>query len=110
MTKALLIDVNYCTGCHTCEVACQNEHGFEPDRLGIEVRQVGPFVLNEEETRYQYDFFPYPTAFCDGCGRRVAKGKRPSCVQHCQAGCMQYGDVEELAPAIKGHKQLLITL
>ena len=26
--EGLLIDYEFCTGCHTCEIACQMEHGF----------------------------------------------------------------------------------
>ena len=38
-----------------------------------------------------------PTDQCDLCADRVEKGKLPTCVKHCQAGCMQYGSVEELS-------------
>ena len=34
---------------------------------------------------------------CDLCAERTAKGKKPTCVKHCQAFCMEYGPVEELA-------------
>ena len=26
--NGLLIDYNFCTGCHSCEMACKVEHGF----------------------------------------------------------------------------------
>jgi Fe-S-cluster-containing dehydrogenase component len=29
--KGLLIDYHYCTGCHSCEVAYQQKHGFLKD-------------------------------------------------------------------------------
>lgn len=102
MTKGLLIDYNYCTGCHTCEVACQMEHQLPPDRFGIELKQIGPDQIDDRT--WQYDFFPVPTDRCDLCADRVAKGKLPSCVKHCQAGCMYCGDVEDLAGKIKGPK------
>ena len=31
------------------------------------------------------------------CADRVAAGKLPMCVQHCQAWCLYHGEVEELA-------------
>ena len=34
---------------------------------------------------------------CDLCAGRVAKGKKPTCVKHCQSLCMEYGPVDELA-------------
>ena len=33
----MMIDVHYCTGCHTCEVACQQENGFSAEEFGIKV-------------------------------------------------------------------------
>jgi anaerobic dimethyl sulfoxide reductase subunit B (iron-sulfur subunit) len=108
MAKALLINYEYCTGCHTCEVACQKEHGYPPEKLGCELRKIGPTQVNEK--KWQYDFFPVPTVFCDGCGRRVSKGKRPSCVQHCQTGCMVFGDAADIIKEAQGHKNVLFTL
>ena len=36
--KGLLIAYDYCTGCHTCEVACKQEHGYPAGRWGIMVK------------------------------------------------------------------------
>lgn len=38
-----------------------------------------------------------PTSLCDLCADRVAEGRLPKCVHHCQAGIMEYGTVEEMA-------------
>jgi anaerobic dimethyl sulfoxide reductase subunit B (iron-sulfur subunit) len=105
MQSALLIDYNYCTGCHTCEVACQKEHGLAPDQFGIKLNQIGPDQVSER--KWQYDFFPSPTERCDLCAERVAVGRLPSCVKHCQAGCMEYGAVEELARKMTSKKMVL---
>ena len=35
----LLINYDYCTGCHSCEVACQQEHDFPEDKCGIKVTE-----------------------------------------------------------------------
>ena len=42
MRQMLAIDYEYCSGCHTCEIACQQEHGLAPDKFGIELKQIGP--------------------------------------------------------------------
>ncbi len=110
MTKALLVDYAWCTGCHACEVACQNENGFPAEKLGIEVKKIGPYPLNTSEKKWQYDFFVAPTAFCNGCARRMSKGKRPSCVQHCQTACIEVGELSELLPKADGPKKVLFTL
>ena len=37
--KGLLIHYDYCTGCHSCEVACQQEHDFPAGKCGIRVTE-----------------------------------------------------------------------
>ena len=39
-----------------------------------------------------------------GLNGRVAKGKMPMCVQHCQAQCMDFGPIDEMAEKAKSHK------
>ena len=92
MRKYLAVDYEFCTGCHTCEIACQQEHGLAPDRFGIKLTQIGPDQLDER--RWQYEFVPVPTDRCDRCARRQAAGKAPTCVQHCQAGCLYCGTLD----------------
>ena len=59
--------------------------------------------------RWQYVFVPVPTDRCDRCARRQAAGKAPTCVQHCQAGCLYCGTLEELAEKIDlGKKKLAL--
>ena len=110
MTKALLIDYNYCIGCHTCEVACQAEHGYEATKMGIKIMQIGPFALDPQEKKWQYEFVPLVNDFCDGCADRVARGKKPTCVHHCETACLKYGDWNELAAEARPKKNVLITL
>lgn len=105
--NALLIDYNYCTGCHTCTIACQMEKGLPDDKNGLIIQQIGPFVVEGE--KWEYDYLPSPTDFCDLCASRTAKGKIPNCVQHCQAACMDWGPLEELAKKVTTAKQVLFS-
>ena len=74
--RGIIIQYDFCTGCHACEVACKKERG-----LG----------------RWDYFFLPAPTDLCNLCEERVEAGKLPACVHNCQAKVMEYGDVEQLA-------------
>ncbi len=47
--------------------------------------------------KWQLSYVPVPTDQCDLCASRTAAGKQPSCVHNCQADCMRYGTLEELA-------------
>jgi anaerobic dimethyl sulfoxide reductase subunit B (iron-sulfur subunit) len=91
----ILIDYEYCTGCHTCEMSCQVEHGLPIGRNGILVQEIGPWQI--EGDTWQYDYVPVLTDECTLCADRLAKGKQPTCVIHCQAAVMTYGPVSELA-------------
>jgi Fe-S-cluster-containing dehydrogenase component len=91
--KGLLISYDYCTGCHTCEVACKQEHGYPAGRWGIMVKD----CTRETADKVQVDFLPFPTDLCDLCARRTGAGEKPACVKHCMSACMSYGEVSELA-------------
>lgn len=97
--KGLLIDYEFCTGCHTCEVACQMEKGLPEDRWGIKLSQIGPWKLGEDD--YEFTWLPFPTKLCDLCAERVAAGKQPTCVKHCLAQVIRYGEVADFDAALQ---------
>ena len=107
MRKMIAVDYEFCTGCHTCEIACQQEHGLEPDQFGIKLTQIGPDQITER--KWQYEFVPVPTDRCDRCAARQREGKVPSCVHHFQAGFLYYGTLEELGAKIDKRKVALFT-
>ena len=102
----LLIDYDYCSGCHSCEVACRQALDLGAGQFGIKVLQDGPREL--PDNKWEYNFLPMPTSLCDLCASRTAEGKPPSCVMHCPAHCMYFGEVEELAAKVaeKTHRVL----
>ena len=103
--KGILINYEYCTGCHSCEVACRNELGLTHGEYGIKLTEVGPYKYETDinaETPYEWVYNPTITKACDMCAKRTAMGKMPSCVQTCQAWCMYYGEVEDLAKKMDG--------
>lgn len=97
--KALLIDYEFCTGCHSCETACKMELGLPLGQYGIKIAEDGPRKL--ENGKWELNYIPIPTSLCDLCEKRVGEGKLPTCVHHCQAGCMHYGTVDEMSALMK---------
>ena len=102
--KGILINYDYCTGCHSCEVACKKVLELPKGEFGIKLTQVGPYPYDGKtgSERWEYTYLPVVTRACDMCEGRVAKGKIPMCVQHCQAWCMYYGEVEDLVKKMDG--------
>lgn len=104
----LLVDYNYCSGCRTCEMACQQEHGYDPSRQGLTLTTIGPTPL--PGGKWQLDNLPLHTPYCNHCASRIAKGKQPACVHHCQAGCITFGEVGNLVKEMTREKMVLYTL
>lgn len=94
----LLINNEYCTGCHSCEVACRHHLGLGEGEWGIKLTETGPWKYEEGDKagQWEWTWTPIITKACDMCEDRVAKGKMPACVQHCQGWCMYSGEVSDL--------------
>lgn len=95
--QGLFIDYHYCTGCHTCEVACQQENQFEAGQYGITVTE---HVLKNRKG-LSIDYVPFVTDLCNLCVQRTTQGKKPACVKHCLAACISFGTIDELAAEAK---------
>lgn len=90
---ALVIDYKYCTGCHTCEIACRNEKGIPREEWGIKLTEVGPEKIGD---KWYWNYVPVPSDLCDLCADRVEEGKKPACAHHCLAQCMYVVPLEEV--------------
>lgn len=96
--NGLLIDYKYCTGCHSCEVACKNHLGLLVGKWGIKLTEVGPFVVEAgTPDKFEWIYMPVPTKLCDMCVDETAKGNLPLCAHHCLGGCIEFGPIDELA-------------
>ena len=94
MANGLFINYEYCTGCHTCEVACKKALKLPEGQWGIKLMQDGP--RKNRNGDWDYTYLPPPTLLCNLCAERVSEGRLPSCVHHCQSGIMEFGPLEEL--------------
>ena len=105
LVKGILVNYEYCTGCHSCEVACRNARGLAAGEFGIKLAEVGPYRYEtpiDADTPYEWVYNPTLTKACDLCAERTAAGKMPACVQACQAWCLYHGEVEELVRKMDG--------
>ena len=102
----LFINYEYCTGCHSCEVACKKHHGLPKGQFGIHVLQDGP--RKDVNGKWEYTYIPYPTHLCNLCADRVMEGRLPTCVHHCQAGVMEFGPYDELVKLLPDQPKSVI--
>ena len=105
--KGILINNEYCTGCHSCEVACKKYLELPEGKYGIKLSETGPFEYTDDESvrpadRWEWTYTPIVTKACNLCADRTAKGKMPMCVQHCQAWCMYFGELDDLIKRMDG--------
>lgn len=82
--NGILVDYQYCTGCYSCEVACQAEHELPLEQWGVKVMQNGPWPIREADgtptDRFVYDFIPSFTRICDLCAAaRPRESFRAAC-------------------------------
>ena len=91
--NALYIDFEFCSGCHSCEIACRTHLGLPKDQYGIKMLEDRPY--QHADGSWHWDYIAYPTELCDLCEDRLAAGKLPSCVQCCQAKVLELGTLEE---------------
>lgn len=92
MQYALLVDYEYCTGCHSCEIACNQEYNRPLGMSGIKVFE----TTMEQGDNYRINYMPVRTDLCTFCTGRIKKGKKPACVQHCLSGCLEIVDKKEI--------------
>jgi Fe-S-cluster-containing dehydrogenase component len=81
------------------------ENDLPAEQFGIKIAQIGPWQYGEKQ--WQYSYMPIITEQCNFCGGRIAQGKLPSCVQHCQANCIKFMDAQQAAEAIKNNGRLM---
>ena len=80
MTKGILINYDYCTGCHSCEVACKKELGLPKGEFGIKLTETGPYEYSGKEgsspkERWEWTWLPVVTKACDMCAERTGVGQ-----------------------------------
>lgn len=113
MAKGILIDYEWCSGCHSCEMACAVEttHAhFPAGHCGLKIHEEGIYQIDTDT--WTDINLPVFTDLCDLCAARRAEGaQEPTCVKHCQAQVLTYGDIEDLAKKLaEKPKQVLYCL
>jgi len=107
-----------CMGCHSCEVACKQEHelGVGPRLVRVledspdfkpvychhcanaPCREACPFGA------MQFDDDQDLAVKCDLCIDRLEQGQAPACVSVCATGCIFWGDTRQLSERLAAQR------
>ncbi len=84
----ILVNMDRCVGCFTCEVACRQEHSGKGGKK-IRVMEIGPKTVGG---KLLMDYFPMLSDNCTLCQHRLQKDLMPACVASCPTQALLFGD------------------
>ncbi len=98
MVKSILVDINRCTGCWTCSMACKTAHDLDTDEFWQYVRTIGGGERDEpggEWPNLYMKWMPIWKLSCTKCGGDNTTDNKPYCVFNCPTGALTYGDLAD---------------
>jgi Fe-S-cluster-containing dehydrogenase component len=103
MQLAMLVNLNRCTGCWTCSMACRVAHKLEIDEYWQYIRTIGGNEIDEPGGTWPNLYMkwkPIYTTKCTLCGDRAVKGEEAFCSFNCPTKALTYGDISAPDSAI----------
>ena len=96
MAKKMLVNLNRCTGCWACSMACKSINKLEDDEFWVTVRTNGSGSgIDRPQGKWPnltMSWIPIWSKQCIVCAPRQAEGKQPFCVECCPTHALTYGD------------------
>lgn len=92
----ILVNLQRCTGCWTCSLACKVANGLDDDVFWQTVRTEGSGEGIDRPAGQWPDlhmsWIPIWSKDCTKCPERIAAGEEPYCVHACPNGALSVGD------------------
>ena len=96
---SILVDLNRCTGCWTCSMACRVAYKLPEDKWWQYVRTIGSGAGIDEPVgewpNVHMSWMPIYTLDCILCDKRTKKGLEPFCTYNCPTKALTYGDADD---------------
>lgn len=95
MAHATLVNINRCTGCWTCSLACKQAHDLGLDDYRLFVRTIGGGQIDTPGGTWPNLYMKWMPLFTQSCASCVGDAHSeglPPCVYNCSMQALSYGD------------------
>ena len=94
--KTILVDLQRCTGCWTCSLACKVGNRLADDEFWLTVRTQGSGEGIDRPAgtwpNLHMSWIPIWSQSCVKCPSRIKRGDEPYCVHACPNGALTIGE------------------
>ena len=101
--KTILVDLQRCTGCWTCSLACKVGNNLPDSVFWLTVRTLGSGEGIDRPggtwPNLHMSWMPVWSQSCIKCPKRVGEGLEPYCVYACPNRALSIGDAAEVKEA-----------
>jgi Fe-S-cluster-containing dehydrogenase component len=101
----MLVDLNRCTGCYSCQAACRQVNGFSYDEKWLKVIRQNPEPI---DGKLRMIHLPVPLAL-EKCAECIARESPPLCSKVCLGNALFVAPVEKLVPMLEKKHTMLFT-
>lgn len=113
--STILVDLERCTGCWTCAMACKVANGLDDDEWRLTVRTLGSGQGIDRPggtwPNLHESWIPLWNPQCTKCPERLANAKEPFCVHSCPNNALSVGDMAAAnAEELRGRGFSLFTM
>lgn len=97
--NSILVNVNRCTGCWSCSLACKVAHNLDVDEYWQINRTIGGGQLDTPGGKWPDSLYmkwmPIWKQSCIKCQGESSTDNQPYCVFNCPMGALTYGDMSD---------------
>jgi Fe-S-cluster-containing dehydrogenase component len=94
----MLLDLDRCSGCYTCQTACRELNGYGYDEQWMQVVRRDPYYVDGKLRMYHL-----VAPSLDKCAQCFDKDNDVLCVKNCATKALRVGKPDDLIPLMDGN-------
>lgn len=98
----MLLDLDMCTGCYTCQTACRETNHYGYDEQWMQVIRRDPYFVDGKLRMYHL-----VAPSLEKCAACYENDPDPLCAKTCSSAALFVGPIDELAITMKGRHAAL---